>query len=293
MPQGTSPNARRAADQPSYSQVTRLQCGQPEFFTGTNDLNVESWLANIERACRLQNVSAPLIVDFIMSYIREPALSVCQAHMKPNEPFTVDDLRTCLLTNYAPLHAEQQARQKLLRLQQRGSVESYGKLFMTLLAKLKTSPMAPADQVTQFLAGLKPQIKGHCSVKPNTLQPWDDLQELYRYCVLREQASSADQNQTGPAAAVSDSGWQAVHSRKKQRGNHHGSQGRSPSQGPSSGVTKNPSGINTDERFSGKNLSYLLQNQLCFFCKKPGHSKQECEDMKAGKPPTPLRMPPG
>lgn len=233
------------------------------------------------------------MVDFIMSYIREPALSVCQAHMKPNVPFTVDDLRTYLLTNYAPLHAEQQARQKLLRLQQRGSVESYGKLFMTLLAKLKTSPMAPADQVTQFLAGLKPQLKSHCSVKPNTLQPWDEVQELYRYCVLREQASGTDQNQPGSTAAASDSGWQSAHSRKKQRMNHSSSQGRSSSQGPSLGHTRTSSGINADERFSGKNLTYLLQNQLCFYCKKPGHSKQDCEDMKAGKPPVPLRLPPG
>ena len=274
--QATSPQAQAPT-------LKNYKVPMPDKFTGTDaQQDIESWIMQVGRYIRLQNVPVQVQVDIAAACLTGSAAKAWHAAeqmlRKANKDVTSLDLFFATMrADYGQLFTEQKVRQQIRSFKQQKSVDQYARNFKSKVWQLKDTPMAEADQVESFLAGLKEPIRKGCAWNPQTGAPFQDLQSLISYAVNLDVSNKRsldlpDDYGAAPVEHTSTSTGQAYGSQAKKRKRDQQGKTSTYKQGgvPNQGATKPyPSWQpwHTPNYPSGsREQLYASENDLCFHC---------------------------
>lgn len=135
-------------------------------FAGNNDELLEEWLFLIEQAFATQGFSEQDKVHIAVSYLRKYALQWYQSFHQSLGNKDVEDFTTfkkAIRKAFGDVYLQQNARTKMMKLQQSGSVLDYNKAWRAL--KYQIVDMSEQDQLAQYLNGLKSQTSVEVRLK--------------------------------------------------------------------------------------------------------------------------------
>jgi chemotaxis protein histidine kinase CheA len=161
-------------------------------------------------------------------------------------------------TAFSPHNMEQKARDKMDALRQTTSVTAYTNRFRELM--LEVPNMAAPELLHRYISGLKPRTKEHLMINnPATL---DDAMNM--------------------ADRVDSTSYEA----RQAAGNHRGNRNNRRQQWSRPAYRPAPQGPTPMElgamqpqrrRLTPQERQYLINNNGCFYCRKLGHTLQQCK----------------
>lgn len=213
---------------------------------------------------------------------------------------TFQDFSAALEKAFLPHNVDDRARDDLLELKQRGSVESYNERWMEVTMSIAV--LDEAQALHKYVHGLRPDIQHHvklqrCTTVDDAMKAASDVED----CMRRG---------APPPAPNQDRGGRYQHNRGINRGNgqhRHGGNHRPQQQyqprlqqqqyhppggaGPSSGPVPMELGAadasQRRTRLTPEQRSYLLANNGCVYCRKLGHKVDSCPELRGNNRATP------
>lgn len=246
--------------------IVRPKIIKPEAFTGNRDReSVEQWLFLSDGFLAASGVTDDLNRITIMStYLRGPALAWWRrvsTLAPPERPTTWADFGTQLLRTFQPINPAENARDRLARLHQTGSVRAYGTLMRN--AALEIPDITDAELKDRFIRGLKKETMKDVRMRaPSSFEQAVQLAERYDSMLYTNPRNHAIPFGSGPGPAPMELG--AI---TDNRRSYH---------------TTNP---NQSHGGSRPKLTPEMRNQLirdgkCFYCRNPGHLALDCAERK-------------
>jgi Ty3 transposon capsid-like protein/Zinc knuckle len=136
----------------------RIRPAIPEVFKGTIDSNrVRQWIFSVEIYYELIHIQEAEKVAFAISLLKENALLWWQSLEQENRPLDWDAFKKRMVAYFQPLGAVANARERLARLTQQGSVKGYIDTFRSLC--LNIPELSADERLDRFKRGLKPEIR--------------------------------------------------------------------------------------------------------------------------------------
>jgi hypothetical protein len=259
-------HAMAAAQNPppvANNLVLTLKPPKPNPFTGSpaDKRNFEDWLFSLESQIAASPVMPPddQQIRFVASYLKGTALKWWRLHAATHTApgATYHAFVTALRAAFAPHNALQRARDRLDALKQTTSVTAYNNRFREILLEIPN--MQPEEQLHRYLTGLKTGVKRQLLIH----KPPD----------LDSAMAMADRiDETGVEAA----GMQQTGRYRPWFGNNQA--GPAPME---IGAMPIP-GPRQRTRLTPQQREYLLNNNGCLYCRRLGHTIQQC---RARPPP--------
>ncbi len=238
-------------------------------------MNVVSWLDEVK--CYLDLTCAPVeqIVRMATTYLTGPARD-SWVHTKPELLARGLDVNNWVVfedamrQQFVAHDLEQEARLKLRRLKQIGSVEAFVREVRKYISRLVSLPMSQGDKIATFLDGLQVDLQSALMVNPRTARSWDDFEELVRY------ATSLDVSRRGLLA-----GKQSNKVARDADPSKTGDKRRTGGQGPPAKKPKPPGSVSG--KYASLGISKELKDQRmangeCLKCGHKGHLAVDCKN---------------
>lgn len=256
-----------------------LKPPKPTHFSGSakDRRSIDDWLFSLDTHVAALPAPPPHAqrINFVASYFTGTALKWWRlnapTHTAPGAtyPAFVDALRAA----FAPHNAQLKAREQIDTLKQTASVSAYNTKFRELL--LEVPNMQPAEQLHRYVAGLKPSIRQHVLItNPATL---DDAMAL---------ADRIDEAAFAARGAPTPTRYQQ---QPRRRPWYPAPAGPVPME-IGALPTAQPRGRT---RLTPQEREYLLSNNGCVYCRRLGHTLQQCRsrppprNTRAHPPPPP------
>ncbi len=184
---------------------------------------------------------------------------------------------------FGNLDAEQDARQKLNKLVQNGTVASYVRRFTQLDAQIKAQPLSEGDRVEKFMNGLKDPIKTHCLMFTACAGA---VMEFHKLVEVALQLGKTLEGRE-PSAGRPGGGGGKKRGRSPARGasrspsSERGKSGRGGGGGPPPHKARNnPNGTPAFKNVHPDEIAARKVRKTCLLCDDPKHRHRECD-----KPP--------
>jgi hypothetical protein len=232
-----------------------LKPPKPTFFAGSgkDKASLEDWLFTLgsQFAALPAQPSDLQKINYVASYFTGTALKWWRlnaaVHTAPDA--TYQAFVQALVTAFAAPNAQQKARETIDILRQTTSVAAYSIRFRELL--LEVPSMQPAEALHRYITGLKPAVKQHVLIANPVAV--DDAMAL---------ADRVDQ------AAY---GVRPVFGVRARSVNGQGCGGAVPME-----IGAVPMSGRVRTKLTPQVREYLLRNNGCVYCRKLGHSVQQC-----------------
>ncbi|KAK0593409.1 hypothetical protein LWI29_036238 [Acer saccharum] len=237
------------------TSTNTIQVPKPSTYSGNRKaMEVENFLFGLEQYFEAKGVrdNATRIANAPAFLLESAQLWWRRKHGDPINPIrTWDDFKRELKKQFSPTNAEKEARGRLRRLKQSGSISDYVKEFTTLT--LEIEDMSDKDQLFFFMDGLK---------------DWARV-ELERRNV----------QDIGTAIAAAES--LADYSRPKDRSDNHEEERDKPKDHnrKEKGRSKSDNGDNRQDQSSGGKPEKIKPKSPCFICNGP-HWVRDCPQRK-------------
>ncbi len=133
---------------------------KPPNYAGKRTESIETWIKQVERYFRLTKIPEDDQVEWAAYYLTESAASWFEVEQSraetKGEPLTWDTLTTRLRKRFKPINADDNARERLSRLKQTGSVAAYSHTFRLIMQDLPD--MHEKDALHYYKKGLKEAV---------------------------------------------------------------------------------------------------------------------------------------
>ena len=236
-------------------------------FSGKRHEDVNQWLFSIENTCKInkhiifdQNMELAAIAG---SALTAPAngwfLNWCKStpsHLQSWRKFREDIKKDFESSNY-----QASVRKDIRELKQTGDIEDYNGSFDLLI--YRCLDMSEYDQVSNYIADLKPKTQSHVKlINPSSLGEAMDQAKRYEFANFNDQSGD---NRGGnynkfKSGFKGNKQFNNGNYKKKQSSRFHPYS----KYGSSTGNNKKP----------------FIEKRNCHHCRKPGHIKKDCPDMK-------------
>ena len=256
---------------------------KPDTFNGDHKSDPDTWVASMRNYLALSGTPHEIQARAAATYLRQAAAQWYNTLPVSDRAQLVDfeALARLILVRFRPLDVVAQARRKLIRLTQTGSVEAFNQQFMALMQLIPT--MDKEERIACYRGKLKFELQ-----KQLVTQEYGHLSDIMNVA-LRTDALFYEHNMIGRRSNMND---------KQFKQNNHGKY-RAESHAPTSAyvpvnnIEIDESQIsNNDEEQSQQaqgSLHYVAirpmddaerqrcrENKLCFRCRKPGHRSTNC-----------------
>jgi hypothetical protein len=232
---------------------------KPQTFSGERDAReVRVWAHSVGIYFDCVNQPAAHRVPYAAALLRGQALVWLMN--QPTVPDSWEAFSAAIISYFAPVGAQVNARNELARLRQLASVRAYTRRFRSLL--LEITDMSEAEKMDRYRRGLKPGLQYHV----NFVDP-DNFEEL---CLTAERVD-----------AITVSTWRdRSYAGAAARGHwYSGDDGA----GPSNSVAV-PMELGAEQPRSGRAFPPLTDVERealkasggCFYCRKSGHRALQC-----------------
>ena len=230
-------------------------------FTGSakDRRNLEDWLFSVDT--HLAALPAPPAevqrINYVAAYFTATALKWWRLHAPtltgPNATYAT--FVTALRAAFGAHNTQLKAREQIDSLKHTTTVAAYNVKFRDLL--LEVPDMQPPEQLYRYVAGLKPSTKQHVLItNPQTLDEAMALADRVDQTVYDARAG----NPAGPRRRPWSTG-------------HPGGAGPVPME---IGAMAGPPQGRAKTKLTPQDRQYLLDNNGCFYCRKLGHTIQQC-----------------
>jgi hypothetical protein len=156
LTQGTTSTSTSAAVVP----IPAPKPNKPPPFAGKRNESIETWIKQVERYFRLTHIHANDQVEWAAYYLTEGAASWFEVENARAEtvshPLTWTSLTAGLRKRFKPINADDNARERLSRLKQTGSVAAYSHAFRLIMQDLPD--MHEKDALHAYKKGLKEAV---------------------------------------------------------------------------------------------------------------------------------------
>ena len=142
------------------AHVSKPRIPDPSIFTGKTGAFVEEWLSQVQKQFDFHSeyfTTDAARIKYALSFVLSPVVAWYKSCESVEPIDTWAAFVAALLERYQPISASITARTNLDRLVQTGSVTGYSAMFQSNLNSIKD--MSSADQVHQFIRGLKQVLK--------------------------------------------------------------------------------------------------------------------------------------
>jgi hypothetical protein len=160
---------------PLFSISSKVKISPPSHYTGNRNVNVETWLFEMNQYLDTTNVTnSSQRISVASSYFKESALqwwvNQCHNSFSPISSWTWQQFITAVRDRFQPLAASRTARAQLRNLRQTNmSVSDYSHKFLQIVQLI--TDMSEVDQTELFIYGLRNHLSREVDMKePRTLQ---------------------------------------------------------------------------------------------------------------------------
>ena len=270
-------------------QVWKLDPNTPVFSAKKGE-NIKSWISNIEDNLVLQKIPPEHAMKALNQYIKGTAKIYHEQYKEDGKSW--DEFKECLLRLFKPDNQIDKAKQRLIKLRQgdsKDSYEEYMRSFSYWASQLRHTDMDDTNKLFFFKQGLKPQLFRHLNInKP------DSLEEAMEVGLRFEENRGGINDEV----RVNNVGI----TRKNYKKPFQLSQGNQSNSNSNSNNKKKElkcynclkiGHISTECRSKAKtqgdNNKYTQNkgNKMCHICKKPGHFAKFCRSAIKNTPNTP------
>lgn len=266
----------------AHNQSVRLKPPEPEHYTGDDGrVSIDTWLFKLERFFKLTETTSDIKrVDYAAALLRGRAalwyrLQCLRAASVDDTPYhTWDEFTHAVKEQFATVNHEKRARDRLAALRQTTSVRRYLMEFSGLC--LEISDMSSAEKMDRFLRGLKPAIRKELELRGT--ETFEEAMSLAERLDNLDFAYRGNNRSNGPRTGASF-GRASHHTGPvpMELGNIQHTFGAARTKQPAS---PRRTKLTWEER------KHLLDNGGCLYCRRMGHSIEQCP-AKPSRPPYP------
>ena len=277
-----------APAQKSAFQGVKLRPRDPPMFTGEDKrYPVKDWLATVTEWLASGSCEPQKQVGIAQTFLDKGAATYWRARSSALRSQGADTSDFALFaktleSGFGHQDPEQNARDKLERLTQTGSVEDYSSRFQSLSAEIVTLPLSEGDKIQRFRNGLKAELQTAAGIDPLTGKRWVDLGKFIDYAcsVDANRVQAGKQKGGADSGASGGSGKSSVSYKDKLQNNKRAadSQGGPPAKKGKSGHGKGKFNAKPKEQ-DAKQKANDWENRNCFKCHQPGHQAKDCNGL--------------
>jgi retrotransposon gag protein len=249
------PQRSTSSSTPASASFAAPKPNKPPSFAGKRNESIETWIKQVERYFRLTHIHPDDQVEWAAYYLTEGAASWFEVENHRAEtigvPLSWDTLAMGLRKRFKPINADDNARERLNRLKQTGSVATYSHAFRLLMQDLPD--MHEKDALYAYKKGLKEAVAMQVSLRgPISVLEAEEMAETAD-SVLFAHRSSHEPSRTVTAKA--------------------------PYRGPGGPTPMElDSGIRT--ALSNSDREQLRKEGKCFYCREGKHLAANCPSRK-------------